>query len=148
MKWDSRKNHPGESFSAGMKSGTPFICSYTEFEYRGHRLVRFPVVISEVLDKEPSLTTIWLSYALLAGLAYWLCRRSGQWLFAFVPLSTYAVWFGATDLWDKFVGPAILQESRSFFVQWHLAMALVVVAPVAGLWSGFRHRKCQSREGV
>ena len=110
--------------------------------------MRFPVIIAEVLDKEPNLATIWLSHLSLAGLGYYLCRRDWRWLFAVVPLSTYAVWFGATDLWDKFVGPAILQESRSFFVQWHLAMALVVVAPVAGLWSGLRHRKCQSREGV
>jgi hypothetical protein len=55
-------------------------------------------------------------------------------------LSAYAVWFGAIDLWDKWVGPAILQESRSFFVRWHIAMALVVAAPLVGFWSGLRRR--------
>jgi hypothetical protein len=96
----------------------------------------FPVIIAEVVDKEPSLIAIWLSHVLLAGLGYYLCRRNWRWLFAVAPLSSYAVWFGAIDLWDKSVGPAILVESSSFFVQWHVAMALVVAAPLVGFWSG------------
>jgi hypothetical protein len=115
--------------------GNPSTCRYTEFECWGIPL-RLSVLIAEVLDKEAGLATIWLSHVLLAGLGYYLCRRDWRWLFAVVPLSTYAVWFGAVDLWDTSVGPAIFQESRSFFVQWHIAMALVVAAPLVGLWSG------------
>jgi hypothetical protein len=102
--------------------------------------MRFSVIIAEVLDKEPGLAAIWLSHVILAGLGYLLCRRDWRWLFAVVPMSTYAVWFGAVDLWDTSVGPAILQESRPFFVQWHIAMALVVAAPLVGFWSGLRRR--------
>jgi len=93
-----------------------------------------------VLDKEPSVAAIWIAHTLLAVVAYILCRKDGRWLFAFIPMSCYAVWFGATDLWDKSVGPAILQESRPFFFQWHVAMALVIAAPLVGFWNGLRHR--------
>ena len=108
--------------------------------------MRFPVIVTEVLDKEPSLTAIWLSYILLAVLGYWLCRQDARWLFAFVPLSIFAVWFGAVDLWDKSVGPAILHESRSFFIQWHVAMTLAVAALLIGFWSALSRRRCQSTE--
>jgi hypothetical protein len=30
----------------------------------------FPVIIAEVLDKEPSLISIWLSHVFVAGLGY------------------------------------------------------------------------------
>jgi hypothetical protein len=107
--------------------------------------MRLPVVIAEVLDKEPSLAGIWLSHLLLAGLGYYLCGRDWRWLFAFVPLSAYAVWFGSIDLWDKSVGPAILEESSSFFVQWHVAMALAVAAPLVGFWRGLGRRNATLR---
>ena len=105
--------------------------------------ILFPPIVAEVLDKEPSLTSIWLSHVCVAGLAYCLCRKDWRWLFAFAPLCIFAVWFGTEDLWDKWVGPAILRESRSFFLQWHVAMALVVAAPTIGFWHGFRCRKRQ-----
>jgi hypothetical protein len=100
----------------------------------------FPLIIAEVLDKEPSLISIWLSHVLVAGLAYVLCRRNWRWLFAFLPLSAFGVWFGAVDLWDNSVGPAILTESRSFFVQWHIAMVLIAAAPMVGFVHGSRSR--------
>ena len=101
-------------------------------------MIHPPVFIAEVLDKEPSLTAIWLSHLSLACLGYYLCRKDWRWLFAVVPLSSYAVWFGAIDLWDRSVGPAILEVSSSFFVEWHIAMALVVAAPLVGFCSGLR----------
>ena len=70
----------------------------------------FPLSSPKYWTKEPILTAIWLSHVLVAGLGYDLCRRHWRWLLAMVPLSTYAVWFGAIDLWDKSVGPAILEE--------------------------------------
>jgi hypothetical protein len=99
------------------------------------------LIVADVLDKEPSLTSIWLSHLFVAGLGYILCRKNWRWLFAFLPLSIFAVWFGVEELSDKWVGPAILQESRSFFVQWHVAMALVVGAPVVGRWRGPHSRR-------
>jgi hypothetical protein len=97
-------------------------------------------MIAEVLDKEPSLISIWLSHVFVAGLAYVLCRRNWRWLYAFLPLSAIGVWFGVAELWDSSVGPAILQESRSLFVQWHIAMVLVAAAPLVGLWHGSHSR--------
>ena len=103
-------------------------------------MLAFPVVLVEVLDKEPSLAKIWLSHALAAGLAYSLCRKDWRWLFAFFPLSVCVVWFGIGELWDRWVGAAILHESKSLVVQWHIAMALVVAAPAIGLWHGLSRR--------
>ncbi len=107
----------------------------------GYCLTRFPVVIAEVLDKEPTLAAIWLSHVLLASLGYYLCRKGGRWFFVYIPLACYAIWFGATDLWDKSVGPAIIQELKPFFVQWNIAMVLVIAAPLVGLWNGRRRRQ-------
>jgi hypothetical protein len=98
----------------------------------------FALIIAEVLDKKPSLISIWLSHVFVAGLGYVLCRRNWRWLFAFLPLSMLGVWFGAADLWDQWVGPATLRESRSFFVQWHIAMAQIIAAPIVGFWHRFR----------
>ena len=46
---------------------TPSTSRYTVRVLGAAPLMRLPVVIAEVLDKEPSLTRIWLSPLLLAG---------------------------------------------------------------------------------
>ena len=110
-------------------------------------MMSIPVVVAEVLDKEPSAGLIWLTHAPVAVLGYWLCRRRWWWLTVFLPLSLYTVWFGAVDLWDKFVGPAIFQESSSLYIQWHCAMALVLVTPLLGFFSALRDRRRQDIRG-
>ncbi len=103
--------------------------------------MRIPIIFAEVLDKEPSLSWIWLVYGTLAVLGFWSCRKSRWCLALFVPLSIMMCLFATEDLWDRWVGPAIWHESHSVFIQWHVAMIIAFVAPMIGFLSSVRFRR-------
>ena len=103
--------------------------------------MNLPFFLAEALDKEPGPLFVWSAYGTLAILGFVLCRRWRWCLALFVPLNLLAVWASMTELWDADVGPAILQESPSLFVQWHVVLLFALVGPVTGFIVGFPKRK-------
>jgi hypothetical protein len=85
-----------------------------------------------VLDKEPAVPEVWLFYGTLALVGFWLCQKSRWWSVLFLPLSIALFMVGTEDLWDRWVGQEIWRESPSLYIQWHIAMALAIVAPSFG----------------
>jgi len=100
----------------------------------------FSMALPEVLVKDPSIAWIWATHAAAAVLGYWLCRKSRWWLVVFLPLPALAVVFGDRDLWDRIIDATILQEPSSLYIQWHVAIALLLVAPLLGSAVGARSR--------
>jgi hypothetical protein len=80
------------------------------------------LIILEVMDKEPSLVAIWLTYLAL-GIAGFSVARFRRWLVV-VP-AVLIFFFAASQLseWlDPFVGPAMRHEAgTSYFVQTGIA---------------------------
>lgn len=93
---------------------------------------------SEVMDKEPTLSEIWWSSSLSAGLA-WLLGRCFPWL-GWLALFLLGPALGALfECYDRFVGPAIVHEAGSgYVIQAHLAVAFPILAFAIGLSSRFR----------
>jgi hypothetical protein len=103
--------------------------------------VNVPVVLAEVLDKEPGLLSIWALYGGLALSGFFICRWK-PWSFVAVgPIVTLLGWASLTELYDRNVGPAIFRESAPLFVQWNVAVGLAVFSPVAGFIAGLRHKR-------
>ncbi len=98
------------------------------------------IVLPDVLVKDPSIAWIWATHGTLAVLGFWLCRMSRWWLVVFLPLPAIAVLFGDRDLWDRIVDSTILQEPSSLYIHWHVAIAVLLVAPLLGSAVGARSR--------
>jgi hypothetical protein len=89
-----------------------------------------PVILAEVMDKEPTLAWIWTTFLVLAllGSALSLVNR---WLALLVlPITCFFAWATLDELQDPFLGPAILDEAgRGYVVQCNLAIAGALAAP-------------------
>jgi hypothetical protein len=103
--------------------------------------MKIQIIFAEVLDKEPSLSWVWLVYGTVALVGFWSCRKSRWWLALFLPVSVIMGFAATDDLWDRWVGPAVWLESRSLYIQWHVAMALAIAAPVLGFLDAIRSRR-------
>lgn len=94
------------------------------------------VALAEVMDKEPSLRTLWTNALLIgvAGAVAWAWRTwSG------VIMSLVALWFAlsvVTRFTDPWVGPAILAEAgRGYLVQSYAAvLACVALHTLGASW--------------
>jgi hypothetical protein len=105
------------------------------------KVVNSPLFFAEVLDKEPTALTVWLTYGTLSGAGFFVCRWR-PWCFAlFGPANSFAAWASISELWDPYVGPEILRESPPLFIQWHLALVFALAGPVAGFIVGLRRHK-------
>jgi hypothetical protein len=103
--------------------------------------VKLQIIFAEVLDKEPSLSWVWLVYGTFALVGFWFCRKNPWWLVLFLPGSVFMSFWATEDLWDPWVGPAIWLESISLYLQWHLAMAFAIAAPIVGSVQAARSRR-------
>jgi len=94
-------------------------------------------IIAEVLDKEPSITMIWLFYGLIAFVGFVLCRFWRWWLATILPI---AALIPALLLFEEFssVGLLTSTESQSYVVQFYIAVAAAVVFPIVGAIIHFR----------
>ncbi len=91
-------------------------------------------LIFEVLDKEPSIQSIWLTFLTIAAAGFVLCRLR-WWLIALaLPVALLFSLGWLTELLDPYVGPAMWQESRSYVVQSYAAMAAAVFFPCLGAY--------------
>jgi len=92
------------------------------------------MLILEVMDKEPSIRTVW-GAALVLGLVGFVAARFRRWLV----LPTLAVigflaYWQLSELADPAVGPVIIQEAgRGYLIQSCAAVAVAVLLSVLGL---------------
>lgn len=92
------------------------------------------LALLEVMDKEPSLFTVWVAAAGFGAIGFWSARR---WVWPAFPLLAWDLFSLATaheELADPFVGPAILHEAGATYgTQTYVAHALCIAATAAGL---------------
>lgn len=101
---------------------------------------------AEVMDKEPTLSEIWLS-ALLASASSWIVGRFSPPLAFLVLVPALPVLGAVLECHDRFVGPAILREAGfAYFFQAHMALVLIPGMFLAGL-SGRRRGALEPRTG-
>src|SRR6266516_2199650 len=88
---------------------------------------------AEVMDKEPSGAFV-IAWCTVLSLVGFLAGRFAPLLTTlFFPVATVLPVAVLHEIYDAYVGPAILHEAGwSYIVQAHVAMALVLFAPAAG----------------
>ncbi|MBA3714005.1 MAG: hypothetical protein H0W76_16365 [Pyrinomonadaceae bacterium] len=98
----------------------------------------------EVLDKEPSIQSIWLTFLPVAIAGYLLCRLR-WWLIALVlPVALLFSLVWLTELLDSYIGPAMWRESRSYVIQSYAAMLIELLFPCVGAFLQWDKRKSHS----
>ncbi len=98
-------------------------------------------VVAEVMDKEPSAALIWFTAVLLAVGGFAAARYRPKALILIVPICLVAVLAVLAELRDPFVGTAMSAEAGTPFVPGtYLAILLVLLAPIIGLWARHRER--------
>ena len=84
----------------------------------------------EVMDKEPTLLTVWLLFLSLGVGGFLLTRYRYRLLLVALPVSLFFAWGHLGELRDPFIGPAIVREAgQSYVAQSYIAMALALVLP-------------------
>ena len=91
-------------------------------------------LLLEVMDKEPTLLTVW-GAAVSLGLVGYVAARFRRWLvLPVLAVIALLAWSQLGELADPFVGPAIIQEAgRGYLIQSCAAVALAVILSVLGL---------------
>jgi len=92
------------------------------------------MLVLEVMDKEPTLRTVW-GTAWLLGLVGFAAARFRRWL-VLPPLAVIAflAYLQLSELADPVTGPAIIQETgRGYLIHSCAAVALAVLLSVLGL---------------
>ena len=102
---------------------------------------------AEVMDKEPSLLSVW-GMALIAGVAMFAAARFRPWLLVVVvPLAALFSYGLLAEVTDQFVGPAILREAGNVYIAstW-LAPLVAVGGALLGWW--LRRRYTSAQQGA
>jgi hypothetical protein len=109
--------------------------------------VMFPSAVwAEVMDKEPTLTQVWVVGAVAAVLGFLAWRRHLVLGVAASLLAAVPAWALHQELADPHVGPAILEEAgRSYVIQAYGVMLLCVALHLAGAAVGIQ---AQRRRGA
>ena len=95
-------------------------------------------IVAEVLDKEPSIASVWAFFLAVALIGYLVCRYC-PWLIALVfPIALISAGIFATELFDPYIGPAIAAESKAYVIQCWVAMGLAIVLPWIGAVTKWR----------
>jgi hypothetical protein len=95
-------------------------------------------VALEVMDKEPNLAFVWLVFLVIGAGGYWGAKARGWLLAPALGVIALAVWVMLHDLFDRQVGPAIIEEAGWSYVIVSVLAALVAAAMAI---AGFRSRK-------
>ncbi len=103
------------------------------------------IVFAEVLDKEPSLFSVWATFLTVGILGYLLCRFRWWLVGIVVPVALVLSVVWLSELLDPFVGPAMWNESRSYVLQSYAAMLISVALPCIGALLQRRHRIIRAR---
>jgi hypothetical protein len=91
------------------------------------------MMILEVMDKEPSLLSIWALFLLVGATGFLLCHLHRVWLVLTFPVALLLSLTHLTELRDPHISAAILNEAgRGYFIQSYLAMSVALLLPVVG----------------
>ena len=103
----------------------------------------FAYAFLEVMDKEPSLLVTAILYGVLGALGYVLSRQRWWWGLLLLPLVAALAWRDVSELYDPFVGPAIVMEAGySYVLGWH---ALIIAGLALPITSALRKRASTRR---
>ncbi len=104
-------------------------------------LLRTGVLHAEVMDKEPTLGTVW-AWSIAGALLGFAVTRARWWLLLLVlPLTTFKLVGPLLECHDQFIGPAIRSEAGiGYVVQVHAALLLVLIGNAGGALLSFRAR--------
>jgi hypothetical protein len=92
------------------------------------------ILLLEVMDKEPSLRTIWGAAVALGGAGYFLARVRRWFVLPVLAAIAIAAWAVFGELLDPQVGAGIVQEAGLWYVgQVCAAVALALILCLAGL---------------
>jgi hypothetical protein len=97
--------------------------------------------MAEVMDKEPTLASIWL-WAVPGAVGTYLCARKQPFLGLLAALVSSRNAMVAVSEWhDPFVGPAMLKEAGAGYgLQSHVALMLVLASLAVGTLAWYRSR--------
>jgi hypothetical protein len=101
------------------------------------------MMLLEVMDKEPSIRSMWISALVLGCGGLLLCRRWPWFALLILPVVTLGTWGLSGEIADPFVGPAILREAgTSYPTHAYASAALSAILPLVGcvLWLRGRQR--------
>jgi len=92
------------------------------------------MLVLEVMDKEPTLRTVW-GAALLLGVVGFAAARFRRWLvLPALAVIAFLAYSQLSELADPVVGPAIIQEAgRGYLIHSYAAVPLAVLLSVLGL---------------
>jgi hypothetical protein len=92
------------------------------------------LAVAEVMDKEPSLSEVWLLAIAASAVAFVACRWKPWLALATAPLPLLYLASFIDEVTDRHVGPAIISEAGvSYVVLCSLAFLLVAGAHAAGI---------------
>lgn len=100
------------------------------------------VAWAEVMDKEPTLATLWTQALVLGVVGFFAWRR--HWTLGIIASLIAALLVGGLhlELTDPYVGPAIRHEAgRGYVVQAYTSMLTCAALHVAGLAAFIRRRR-------
>ena len=97
-----------------------------------------PAVILEVMDKEASVTAMWIG-ATVIGMGGFFLGRYRYWLaFPFLALGLLLAWVQIGELNDPSVGPHILREAGpSYWTHSYVSFAFMLLLPAIGAVVGW-----------
>jgi hypothetical protein len=106
-------------------------------------LITAPAILLEVMDKEASVTDLWVS-AVIIGVGGFLLARYRYWLaLPVLAFALFRAWGHIGELRDPFVGPEILHEAGGdYWFHSYVTITISLVIPMVGAAMGwFRIRK-------
>jgi hypothetical protein len=91
-------------------------------------------IIFEVMDKEPSLTFVWVSFLLIGAVGFLLSHYRIKLSFVVLTIALFVAYIHLMELHDPSVGPAIVREAgQTYVAQSYIALAISVILPCLGI---------------
>ena len=95
----------------------------------------FTPMLAEVSDKEPTIAAIWCVAGFFCTAGLLLCRWRRVAGLIVLPLAAGWGWALSSELWDPYVGPAMLSElGRGYVFQAFIAILIPFAAVAFGFW--------------
>lgn len=92
----------------------------------------------EVLDKEMSIQTIWVSCFVVAFAGFLLCRWRWWLVSVTLPVSFVFGLIMLSEFLDPYIGASMWAESHSYVIQMFAAVAVAMGFPVVGAFLQWR----------
>ena len=105
------------------------------------------VVQAEVMDKEPSLFSVWLWAVVCATGLFFIARFRPSFLLVAVPLLSFFFYVQLSEVTDPSVGPGMLREAGYIYIvsSW-AAPILAVIGAILGWW--LRKQRVHAQQGI